>query len=251
MKILMLAVGFWLSVFGLASAQKYDYEGAKAHLTNEVAGKFYDPGPTFVSKVLAEARYYNDPDLGMNMTSLTTYGIGEILFGEDYQGIKAYDDTGEYLAQRVIIKSIRSYLANPTNLTGLWEQVKSMAIPVVLNRVGQTRINTWLSPAFPLMVKGGFNPAFGKNYEDWRTNGCQWYLQISPDSGYTPKMSEEDCSRHIFVRNLRHDATADAAFVNMAHWYGFLWRRYLEGDMGLVAAWQSIMYDVAKAVRSS
>jgi hypothetical protein len=45
-------------------------------------------------------------------------------------------------------------------------------------------------------------------------------------------------------------AVADTEFVNLAHWYGFLWRRYLEGDSGLVTAWQSILNDVAMATQS-
>lgn len=256
MKFFALATAFWLGMFSFANAQDYDFEEAEERLTNEVAGKFYDPGPTFVSKVLAEMRFLNAPDLGMNLTSITTYGVGNVLFGDNYHGVRPSDinDRDDSLAQHVIISSIRGFLSNPTNLTGLWYQVKSTAVPVVLNKIGQTRVNTWLSPASALFVEGGFDPAFGKTYEDWRTNGCQWYLQIdpSPAEHYTPKMTEEDCANHKLVKDLRGEgAVVDDTFVNTAHWYGFLWRRYLEGDIGLVAAWQSILNDIALAARSS
>lgn len=249
MKIFTLAVGVLLSMFGLANAQEYDFEGAKERLTKEVAGAFYDPGPTLVEKVLGKMEYGGHaPDLGMNLTSLTTYQIGEVLFGADYARQQTKQDDGTALAQFVIIRNIRDFLANPNNLTGLWYQVKSTAVPVLLNKVGQTRVNAWLSPAASLFAEGGFNPTLGKLYEEWRTGGCQWYLQISPDPGYTPKMGNEECAAHVFVKALGgENAKADTDFVNMAHWYGFLWRRYLEGDAGLVGAWQSILHAVTKA----
>lgn len=251
-KLIALAASLLIGTLGVANAQEYDLGGAEERLTNEVAGTFYNPGPTFVEKFLAEMGNYGAPDLGLNLTSLTTYQIGNVLFGDNYQGMQAHDDDSTHLAQRFIIRSIRDFLANPNYLTGLWYQVKATAVPTILNKVGQTRVNTWLSPAAPLFTAGGFNPALGKTYEDWRTNGCQWYLQISPDQGYTPAMSEEDCAQHIFVKDLAGEGTvADVAFVNYAHWYGFLWRRYLEGDIGLVTAWQSILSDVAAAAQSS
>ena len=255
MKTIALAVSLLIGTVGVANAQEYDFEGNKERLTNEVAGTLYEPGPTFVATMLDELRYFGAPDLGMNLTSLTNYGFGTVLFGDDLRSSRSSrseNDDGTGLAQYVIIRSIRNFLANPNYLTGLWYQVKATAVPTILNKVGQTRVNTWLSPATPLFVEGGFNPTLGKTYEDWRTSGCQWYLQISPDQGYTPAMSEEDCAQHIFVKDLAGEgATADAAFVNYAHWYGFLWRRHLEGDIGLVSAWQSILNDVATAAQSS
>ncbi len=201
--------------------------------------------------MIDEMSYYRAPDLGMNLTSLTTYQVGTVLFGDDYTTIQSKNDDGTKLAQFVIIRNIRNFLANPNNLRGIWYQVKSTAIPTILNKVGRTRVNTWLSPATPLFAENGFNPELGKMYEDWRTNGCQWYLQINPDHGYTPTMSKEECTQHVFVKKLAGEGVAaDATFVNMAHWYGFLWRRYLEGDIGLVTVWQSILNDVAKAAQS-
>jgi hypothetical protein len=252
LKNIALAVLVLFGTLNVANAQENDFEGTEERLTTDVAGSLYEPGPTFVRTMLDELRYYGEPDLGLNLTSLTSYGVGKVLFRDDFLTLRSEGDAGTWFAQYRIIGSIRNFLANPNYLTGLWYQVKTTAVPTILNKVGQTRVNTWLLPAVPLFVEDGFNPALGKTYEDWRTNGCQWYLQISPDQGYTPAMSEEECAQHTFVKNLAGgSATADAAFVNLAHWYGFLWRRHLEGNIGLVSAWQSILNDVATAAQSS
>jgi hypothetical protein len=64
-------------------------------------------------------------------------------------------------------------------------------------------------------------------------------------------MSEADCARHAFVKDLTGEGVAaDTPFVNLAHWYGFLWRRHLEGDSGLVTAWQLILKEIAMAAQS-
>ncbi len=223
----------------------------KAEVMSHVATSF-DPGPSLVMKVLRKIRLYRQVDLGLNLTAFTTYGVGDVLFPGGYEFSSEYSTSEQKyksLAQRGILRDIRHYFANPENLSAVYGQVKAVATPALLQKVGASRANTWLSPAEDLFTKGGFKPALGKSYEDWRFNGCQWYLQVDPDPGYKPALSKNECVKHPFVKAV--GPTKDAgAFVNRAHWYGFLWRRYLEGDTGLVTVWQGILSDITKAARS-
>jgi hypothetical protein len=231
------------------------YEETYNRLQADVASQFYQPGPELVETILREFRYYGQPDIGMNLTAATTYGVGETLFGSNYIGYRlelGHPRRGEQSAQMSLIYEIRDFIKNPTYLRGLWYITKGPATAIIINRVGPTRLQTWLTPAEPLLVERGFNPTFGPSYEDWRTNGCQWHLQIRPDQGYTPRMPATECAIHPFVAELTQATSplSNSDFVNRAHWYGFLWRRYLEGDLGLVAVWQDILRNLLHATRN-
>lgn len=245
-KLILTAVIFGLLGLGTVNANE-EFDKKKAEVQSQVATSFFDPGPSIVMKVLQKIEYYGYIDLGVNLTSLTEYQVGNILFTGGFKRSNP-EQSYESLAQFVILRDIRRYFANPQNLEAVYSQVKSVAIPALLQKVGQTRANTWLAPAEDLFTKSGFDPAFGKSYEEWRDGGCQWYLQVSPDQGYTPKLSRDECAGLRFIRAMGSTRQA-SNFVNKAHWYGFLWRRYLEGDTGLVAVWQGILSDINKAAR--
>jgi hypothetical protein len=236
-----------------------DYEQRTAQVRSQVAASFFDPGPSLVMKVLQKLDYYGYIDLGLNLTSLTEYQVGDILFPGGFQStqIQVIDTKRhrEALVQFVILRDIRRHFAKPANLQAVYGQVKSVAIPALLQKIGASRANTWLAPAEDLFVKK-FDPDLGKNYESWRDGGCQWYLQVDPDKGYHPTLSKDECARHPFALSLNLQVNAstdmgkDGWLVNRAHWYGFLWRRYLEGDSGLVTVWQGILSDISKAART-
>lgn len=249
-KLVLTTVIFGLLGLGTTNANE-EFDKKKAEVQSQVATNFFDPGPSVVMKVLQKIEYYGYIDLGINLTSLTEYQVGDILFSGGYKStnvtvtVTNVDKSYDSLVQSLILRDIRRYFANPQNLEAVYSQVKSVAIPALLQKVGPTRANTWLAPAEDLFTKSGFNPAFGKYYEEWRDGGCQWYLQVSPDQGYTPKLSRDECAGLRFIRAM--GSKQASGFVNKAHWYGFLWRRYLEGDTGLVAVWQGILSDINKA----
>ncbi len=249
-----------LGLVGLGTANADDeFDKKKAELRAQVAANFFDPGPSLVMKVLQKLNYYGYIDLGLNLTSLTEYQVGDILFPGGFKptGMNGTPAESRYeaLAQFVTLRDIRQHFANPANLQAVYGQVKSVGIPALLHKVGASRVNTWLAPAEDLFVKK-FDPKFGKSYEAWRDGGCQWYLQVDPDKGYHPTLSKEQCTKHPFAASmyLNANATTDMAkdnyLVNRAHWYGFLWRRYLEGDTGLVTVWQGILLDITKSARA-
>lgn len=252
----MLRMFFFLLVMLGLNGPAVAYEEQLRSLRAEVAGQMFQPGSAFVEQVLREFRYYGQPDIGMNLTAATTYGIADILFGDDYipRHIRISDENRRNVqfAQSILIQEVRHFLANPRYLSGLWYMTKGPATATLVNRVGATRLQTWLRPAEPILHGDGFNPAFCRSYEDWRTNGCQWYLQIRPDQNYNPAMSAEECALHPFVAELTQATSplSNSEFVNRAHWYGFLWRRYLEGDTGLVFVWQGILQDILEATRN-
>jgi len=232
------------------------HEEAYNRLQADVASQYYQAGPELLETIIREFRYYNAPDIGMNLTAATTYGVGNVLFDEEYLGyqIQLGDRRrGMQSAQHRIILEIRDFVANPTYLRGLWYMTKGPVTATVINRVGPALLQTWMTPAHPLFNRNGFDPSFGPSYEDWRTNGCQWYLQIRPDQGYIPRMAAAECAVHPFVAELTQVASplSNSEFINRAHWYGFLWRRYLEGDLGLVVVWQDILLEVMRAAQTN
>lgn len=236
-----------LGLVGINTANaSEEYDKKRAEMLAYVATNFFDPGSKLVMKVLEKIKYFGYIDLGLNLTALTTYEVGDIIFPGGFKSSNV-EQSWESLAQFVILRDIRQHFANPEHLSGVYTQIKSVAIPALLHKIGKTRINQWLYASVPMFETNGFDPSLGKSYEEWRTGGCQWYYQVD-QQGYTPKLSKQECEAHAFTKALQVDRL-DVA--NKAQWYGFLWRRYLEGSVGLVAVWQNILSDIAKAANPS
>ena len=69
-RTILAAATLLLVAISTASAGDFDKKLAEARA--QVATKFFDPGPTIVMKVVQETGYSIEPDLGLNLTSLTT-----------------------------------------------------------------------------------------------------------------------------------------------------------------------------------
>lgn len=207
-----------------------------------LALELFDPSPRLVRKIVNDARYYGSPDVGLALTGLEDYTIPRAVFGKRPHEISSFDKS--------LLTTTRKYFTKPKNLEMVWSHSKHLIVPTIIDRVGKSRLNRWgLAPNVLVLQEGNFDPKLGKLYEDWRTNHCQWWLQIEPDPGVTPPLTAAECKEHEFYTSLAMEPGRGDDFVNVAHAYGFLWRRYLEGDMDLVKSWQGILRDVFDATQ--